>query len=91
MEKYLEKKDRKYVIATITKPTMYLKKELGKCEYSFVEDISIATKAMKEIVMEQVLNYFRIDTGLDTDLIIVPIDITYEIIEETSYEKSSLN
>jgi hypothetical protein len=82
MKKYLEKKARKYVIASLGNPTLYLKKTAGKSEYSFVEDIEIATKALKESVMNQVLRYYYLDTGLDTELVVVPIEITYEIIDD---------
>lgn len=81
MKKYLEKKIIKYVIATLDNPTLYLKKTWGTTEYCFVEDIEIATKGVKKHVMEQVLKYYYFDTGLDTELVIVPIEITYKIIE----------
>lgn len=82
MKKYLEKKIRKYVIATLDNPTLYLKKTPGKVDYCFVEDIEIATKALSLKVMKQTLQYFYLDTGLDTELVVVPVDITYEIIDE---------
>lgn len=82
MKRYLEKKIIKYVIATLGNPTLYLKKKWGSPEYSFVEDIEIATKGVKKSVMEEVLKYYYIETGLDTELVIVPIEITYEIIDE---------
>ena len=82
MKKYLEKKIKKYVIATLDNPTLYLKKTPGKNEYCFVEDIEIATKALSLSVMNQTLKYYFLDTGLDTELVIVPIEITYEIIDD---------
>lgn len=85
MKRYLEKKIIKYVIATLGNPTLYLKKKWGSPEYSFVEDIEIATKGVKKSVMEEVLKYYYIETGLDTELVIVPIEITYEIIDEEEW------
>jgi hypothetical protein len=82
MKKYLEKKIKKYVIATLDNPTLYLKKIPGKIEYYFVEDIEVSTKALSLSAMKQVLKYYYLDTGLDTELVIVPIEITYEIIDE---------
>lgn len=82
MQKYLEKKIRKYVIATLDNPTLYLKKTPTKNEYCFVEDIEAATKTLKQAMGEQILKYYYYDTGLNTELVVVPIDITYEIIEE---------
>lgn len=82
MKKYLEKKVKKYVIATLDNPTLYLKKTWGYSDYCFVEDIEVATKGVRKQVMEQVLKYYYYDTGLDTELVIVPIEITYEILED---------
>ena len=82
MKKYLEKKIRKYVIATLDNPTLYLKKTPGKIEYCFVEDIEVATKAMSLSSMKQILKYYYFDTGLNTELVVVPVEITYEIIDD---------
>lgn len=79
--KYIEKVINKYVIATTD--GMYLKKTVAKKEYCFVEDIEIATKAMTKKMMEKILEYYYCDTGLDTELVIVPIEITYKLIDET--------
>jgi hypothetical protein len=82
MKKYLEKKTKKYVAATFDNPTMYLKKTPAKPEYCFVEDIELATKTMSKNVMDQIISYYYLDTKLDTTLVSVPLEITYEIIEE---------
>lgn len=83
MQRYLEKKIRKYVIATLDNPTLYLKKTPAKKEYYFVEDIEVATKTMSEKLANSILSYYYSDTGLDTELVVVPIEITYEIIDYT--------
>ena len=83
MKRYLEKKIKKYVIATLDNPTLYLKKTPAKSEYCFVEDIELATKTVSKKLMEQILNYYYLDTGLNNiELVVVPIEITYEIIDE---------
>ena len=82
MKRYLEKKTRKYVIATLDNPTLYLKKTPAKSEYCFVEDIEVATKTVSKKVMGEILRYYYLDTGLDTELVVIPIEITYEIIDE---------
>jgi hypothetical protein len=84
MEKYLEKKIRKYVIATFGNPTLYLKKIPGKKEYMFSEDIEYATKTMSVSLAEQIKNYYYQDIGFDVELVVVPVDITYELIDETN-------
>ena len=82
MKKYLEKKIRKYVIATLDNPTLYLKKMPAKKEYYFVEDIEVATKAMNKRLAKSILQYYYMDTGLDIEMVVVPVDITYEIIDD---------
>lgn len=84
MERYLEKKIRKYVIATLGYPTLYLKKIPGKEEYMFSEDIEYATKTMNVGLAEQIKNYYYQDIGCDVELVIVPVEITYELIDETN-------
>ena len=77
--KYIEKKCLKYVIATLDNPTMYLKYLLdGK--YSFVEDIEYATKTLKCKLANDIKDYYYKDTGMDTELIVIPVEVTYELI-----------
>ena len=78
---FVEKKITKYVIATID--GKYLKKTPSKTEYCFVEDIELATKAMSKKMMKTILDYFYMDTGLNIELVILPVNITYELIDET--------
>lgn len=82
MEKYMEKKIRKYVISTLSSPTLYLRKTIGKNEYFFTEDIEGALKTMTSTIAEEVLQDYYRNTGLNTELVIVPVEITYELIEE---------
>lgn len=83
MKKYLEKKNKKYVIATLDNPTLYLKKTPAKNEYFFVEDIEIATKTTSKNLAHSILSYYYSDTGMNNELVVVPIEITYEIIDDT--------
>ena len=80
--KYIEKKIKKYVIATID--GAYLKKTPAKNEYCFVEDIEIATKTMSKKMIQQVLDYYYQDTMTNIELVIVPVEITYELIDESN-------
>ena len=81
IDKYIEKKIRKYVVATID--GKYLKKNVLKGKYSFIDDIEVATKTLNYETMKDVLRYFYYDTNMnDLELIILPIDITYELINE---------
>ena len=83
MNRYLEKKIIKYVAATLDNPTLYLKKTPAKLEYCFVEDIEMATKSLNKKLMNQIISYYYLDTKMDVELVAVPIEITYEIIDDT--------
>lgn len=83
MKRYLEKKIVKYVAATLDNPTLYLKKTPSKQEYCFVEDIEMATKSLNKKLMNQIISYYYLDTKMDIELVAVPIEITYEIIDDT--------
>ena len=84
MKRYLEKQEQKYVIATLDKETYYLKKTPAKPEYMFVTDVSMATKSVSYKIAEQIKNYYYYDTNSNLDLVIVPVMITYELIDETN-------
>lgn len=79
--KFIEKKIKKYVIATVD--GMYLKKTPAKKEYCFVEDIEMATKALTKKMINKILDYYYYDTGLKTELLVIPVEITYELINES--------
>ena len=83
MNRYLEKKIIKYVAATLDNPTLYLKKTPAKQEYCFVEDIEMATKSLSKKLMNQIISYYYLDTRMDIGLVAVPVEITYEIIDDT--------
>lgn len=78
--KYIEKKIKKYVIATLDTPTKYIRSK-GHGEYVIVDDIEKASKTMGRKVAESVMNYFYYDTGMDMELVVVPVTITYEFDE----------
>lgn len=79
---YTEKEMIKYVIATMD--GKYLKKIPSKKEYYFVDDIEIATKTTSKKMMKQVLEYYYQDTGMNVDMVIIPVKITYELVNETN-------
>lgn len=81
MEKYTVKLNRKYVIATLSSPTQYLlSKHWGK--WAFTDNIEMATKTKTVNVAEMVkCNYYH-DFGMDVDLIILPIEVEYRVVNE---------
>ena len=76
-----EQELKRYVIATLNVPTLYLK-SLHMGNYCFVDNLVEATKTVNKNVAEQMKNYFYQDTGLNIDLVVVPLKIKYELINE---------
>lgn len=76
MRRILEKKNKKYVIATLENPTRYLK-SLTKGRYAFTEDIEIATKTLSAKIANMVLNDYYRDYGRDIEMVVVPIEIEF--------------
>lgn len=81
--KHVEKKIRKYVIITVSHPFAYLYKKPAHQEYYFFNNIEKATKFLnKKDAEETIFMYYRFTNDTKLDLVVVPIDITYELIEE---------
>ena len=79
MNKYKEKEVKKYVIADLSQPTNYLK-TMRDGKYCFIDNIVVATKFVSKITAQEICNKCIKNTNID--LVVVPIMITYEIIEE---------
>lgn len=79
MNRYKEKELKKYVIADLSQPTNYLR-SLGNARYCFVDNIVTATKFVNKNIANEIFNECM--TNFNMDLVVVPISITYEIIEE---------
>lgn len=75
MVKHLEKQVIKYVIATLDTPTEYLITREGK---NFLTDNIIrATKTTSKNVAKDIAN------GINMDLVVIPVEISYSLIDET--------
>lgn len=81
-DKFLEKEIQKYVIATLSNPTLYMKKVYQKTQYIFTKDIEAATKYMSKDVAAMMVEYYKKDTGDNMDLVIIPVSISYSLIKE---------
>lgn len=83
IEKVLDKQELRYVLATaVSGRPMYLKKELQKIEYSFVTDITKATKTNSKRIAQMVLENYIHDTGdTKSELVIIPLVISYELVK----------
>ena len=79
MNKYKEKEIKKYVIADLSQPTNYLK-SMKDGRYSFIDNVVIATKFVNRYTAQEICNECIKNTNID--LVVVPVLITYEIVEE---------
>lgn len=79
MNRYKEKEIKKYVIADLSQPTNYLH-SLREGKYNFINNIIVATKFVNKSTAQEICNECIKNTNID--LVVVPILITYEIVEE---------
>ena len=81
MNKFKEKELYRYVIADLSQPTNYIM-SLWNAKYCFIDNIVKATKFTSKSVAEDICNECMRKTNIG--LVVVPIIITYEIVEELS-------
>ncbi len=79
MNRFKEKELYRYVIADLSQPTNYIM-SLRNANYCFIDNIIKATKFRSRRVAEDICDECIRNTNID--LVVVPIMITYEIIEE---------
>lgn len=81
MEKHLESVLDRYVIASLEMPTRYLVFKDGNI--SFTHNITRSTKSASRNTARAIREEFYAYTGMtDIELVILPIQISYEIIQE---------
>ena len=81
MENYLESVLNRYVIATLETPTRYL--VFKDNNITFTKHISKSTKSASKNTARSIRDEFYSYTGMrDMELVILPIRISYEIIQE---------
>lgn len=82
-KKYLEKRVKRYVMAAVDNG-QYLVIIPGRNQYMFTKDIIKATKCQSSFDAKCVIRDYHHDTGdTELDLIVIPLEITYELINET--------
>lgn len=73
----------KYVFATLSSPTTYLVSQHWG-NWSFTDNLEIATKAVSKNVAEIILSNYYHDLGYDIPLVILPLDIEYKLVNEVN-------
>lgn len=79
MRKFKEKEVKKYVIADLSNPTNYIMSKRNGV-YCFINNIVGATKFVNKTIAQVICN--ECFQEYDIDLVVIPILLTYEIIEE---------
>ena len=79
MKRYKEKEMKKYIIADLSQPTNYLY-SIGGGRYNFIDNIVASTKFVNKKIAQMICDECM--NNYDIDLVVVPIMITYEILEE---------
>jgi hypothetical protein len=81
MKKHLENVLDRFVIATLETPTRYL--VLKDNSITFTNNIARCTKSVSKTTARTIRDEFYVYTGMsDIGLVILPIKISYEIIQE---------
>lgn len=76
---------RRYIIASLDNPTKYVK-VLGNKQYTLMDSVVSATKYDKRSLANIMIHYYRQSTGDMRELVVLPVLITYDLIDETVYE-----
>ena len=79
MNRYKEKEIKKYVIADLSQPTNYLH-SLREGRHNLIDNIIVATKFVNKNIAQQICD--ECSRNFQMDLVVIPIIITYEILEE---------
>ena len=71
----------RYVIATLTEETLYLRYFEG--QYSFVDNLIECSKTTQRSLAEEIKMNFYSDTRLtDIELVVLPLKIEYRLVNE---------
>lgn len=78
---YYAEKLKCFVVATLEQTTRYIHIMGGK-QYRLVQKLSAATKIATRDIANDLIYYYRSSTGDTRDLVIIPLEVTYELIDE---------
>jgi hypothetical protein len=83
--RYLEKKKKLFVIASMGSQYLMRKNNV----YYFVDDIEIALKFKSRNMAKEYVNYYKSDLGDGAlEVVIVPLEVSYELIDESIDENN---
>lgn len=76
------KEENKYIIAVVTEEFLFLR-SLYHGRYLFTDDIAMATKFTSKATAKEYINYYHTDTNDTIDLVVIPLRIKYDLVNET--------
>ena len=87
MIRYKEKELHRFVLGTIDKMgrTLYIRYK-GNAKYDLVDDIEFATK-LDDNSVNDFADIARIDLGANIEFAVLPLTITYELINEIGVQE----
>lgn len=85
-DNYLITREIKFVIATLSSPTMYMYKKPGEFQYKFYKDIRKALFTLERDVAQMLLDEYKFYTGDDIELVVIPVEISYALVNESEIE-----
>ena len=87
MKFYKVLRKQRYVMATLSSPTQYLR-YLGDGVWGFTENISFASKTEDEDLASELIQCHMNDTNDTTEIAPILIDITYSIVYPEVYDET---
>lgn len=82
MEKIDVRKDIRYVAAVMDVVPLFLARDFVSQTYKFIDNISAASKCVSKEVARDMINVYRRDTSDIQDITILPIEVTYRILDD---------
>lgn len=79
-----EKRLRRYVVATLDNPTLYLfRAPFVQNDYALTDDIDYAMKLTNKSDARVLKAYYNQHERPNKEFVVIPLDIVYELIDET--------
>ena len=75
-------KEIKFIIATVSSPTMYLYKQPGEYKYCFYKRINKALYTEDRSIAQMLLDEYKYVTNDDIELVVIPVQISYDLVKE---------
>lgn len=82
--------DIRYVAGTMTDIPMFIMRDMSNLRLSLTDNISVALKSPQKSAIKLAVKFYNHE-NIPRDFSILPIKVTYQIIDEDDHEKSCVN